>query len=180
MKNTSRFLIAAALLTIAGTSQLQAQTVQLNESVRTPARYNDLASTDDLSGRTTNFVKSRALRDFSKRATFAVNDQWYRFTDGYLVKYEDMKGISCRTDYDKLGNWISTTRYYGKELLAGDLRSIIGSIYLDFTITTIQEINFPKHTVYIIHMYSHDRWQNVQVANGEVKVLEERQKTTLN
>ena len=125
-------------------------------------------------------VKSKAVRDFSRRIHSSGNQQWYRFEDGYLVKYEDNKGVNCRTDYDKLGNWISTTRYYGEEHLGTELRKIITSIYLDFTITAVQELIFPKHTLYIIHMHSDRQWQNLQVANGELTILEQRQKVAVN
>lgn len=117
-------------------------------------------------------ANNRALKNFRKTVRSDGRERWYTTNEGsFVVKYEQ-EGIQCRADYDRKGNWQSTTRYYGEKLLPKDVRSMIKSVYYDFKITGIQEITLTGYLVYIVHMEGEDTWVNLNICNGEMNVME--------
>ena len=116
-----------------------------------------------------NPVSDKTFKSFKKAVKFSVNERWFKSDDGgSLVKYEDQKGIRCRSDFDKKGNWTATTRYYSEKELPKEVRSQVKSVYYDYTITTIEEITFSNHLVYIIHMHDETTWLNIRICDGEM------------
>ncbi len=121
-------------------------------------------------------VSNRALKDFRKNYKIDADERWFTTRDGgFIVKYEK-SGVECRTDYDRKGNWLSTTRYYTEKLLPKDIRSMVKSTYYDFRITAVQEITLNNYLVYIVHMEGEDTWMNLNICNGEMSVMEEFRK----
>lgn len=117
-------------------------------------------------------INNRALKNFRKTIKSDGEERWYTTKDGsFVVKYEK-EGIQCRSDYDRKGNWQSTTRYYGENLLPKDIRSMVKSVYYDFKITRIQEITLDGYLVYIVHMEGEDSWVNLNICNGDMNVME--------
>ena len=114
-------------------------------------------------------VSDKTIKNFKKTVKFSANERWFKCDDGAsLVKYEDQKGIRCRSDFDKKGNWTATTRYYSEKQLPKDVRAQVKSVYYDFTITTVEEITFANHLVYIIHMSDETTWLNIRICDGEM------------
>lgn len=123
-----------------------------------------------------NTVSNRALKDFRRNVKADAEERWYNTKDGgYIVKYEKA-GVDCRADYDRKGNWLSTTRYYSEKLLPKDIRSMIKSAYYDYRITSVQEITLTGYLVYIVHMEGEDNWINLNVCNGDMSVMQEFRK----
>ena len=58
---------------------------------------------------------------------------------GYRANFT-LKGIYYRLDYDKKGNWLHTIKYYDVRKLPTEVRRLVVSTYLDYTITKIEEI----------------------------------------
>lgn len=118
-------------------------------------------------------VNTRAMKDFKRSFKSSSDEKWYRSIEGgFLVKFV-LNGIKNRADYDKKGNWIASTRYYTEKELPKDVRAQVKSVYYDFTITTVEEITFPEHLVYIIHMQDDTKWMNVRICDGEMDIMKE-------
>jgi hypothetical protein len=118
-------------------------------------------------------VNTRAMKDFKRSFISGSDEKWYRSIEGgFLVKFV-LNGIKNRADYDKKGNWIATTRYYTEKELPKDVRAQVKSVYYDFSISTVEEITFPEHLVYIIHMQDDTKWMNVRICDGEMDIMQE-------
>ncbi len=118
-------------------------------------------------------VNTRAMKDFKRSFKSGSDEKWYRSIEGgFLVRFV-LNGIKNRADYDKKGNWIATTRYYTEKELPKDVRAQVKSVYYDFSISTVEEITFPEHLVYIIHMQDDTKWMNVRICDGEMDIMQE-------
>ena len=64
-----------------------------------------------------------------------------------------------------------------------NVRSIVKSEYFDYSIKWVWEISVPGLTgdpVYIIHVEDEKSFKNIEVHNGEMKVLEHYEKLVVN
>ena len=120
-----------------------------------------------------SLISVRAMRDFKKSYKSSSQETWYKTDEGcFLVKFT-LNGIKNRADYNKKGTWIATTRYYSEKELPKDIRAQVKSVYYDFAIITVQEITFPEHLVYIVHVEGETKWMNIRICDGEMDVMEE-------
>ena len=94
-----------------------------------------------------------------------------------------MDAVKYRVDYDNKGHWNGTLRNYAEDKLSRDVRSIVKSEYFDYSIKWVWEISVPGLTggpVYIIHVEDEKSFKNIEVHNGEMKVLEQYDKLVVN
>ncbi len=131
-------------------------------------KSNSPVKEENLSG-----INTRAMKDFKNSFKSSSEEKWYRTVEGGFVVKFILNGIKNRADYDKKGNWIATTRYYTEKELPKDVRAQVKSVYYDFAITTVEEITFPEHLVYIIHMQDDTKWMNVRICDGEMDIMKE-------
>lgn len=124
-----------------------------------------------------NNISIKAARDFAERYPEVEEPRWYIAKNGFIVRFE-LDSIDSRSAYNLRGAWVYTIKVYPEKKMARSVRHLVKSTYYDYTITQIEEIDRPnEHKVYIVHMYDSTTWKNVQVRDGELKVLEEFKKS---
>ena len=122
-------------------------------------------------------VMSKAVRNFKKIFKNVSNEKWYEMPDGYRVNFT-AKDIRCRLDYDKNGNWMHTIRYYDEKKLPLEVRRLVVSNYLDYSIRTVEEIETPRNSIfYVIHLEGETNWINIKVSDNEINELEKIKKS---
>jgi len=122
-------------------------------------------------------VSSKAIKNFNKTFKNVTDEKWYEMPDGYRANFT-LNGTRCRLDYDKKGNWIHTIKYYDEKKLPVDVRRLVVSNYLDYSIRTVEEIEAPHNTVfYVIHLEGETNWINIKVADNEINELEKIKKS---
>ena len=119
-----------------------------------------------------NDINTRAARDFIKRYGAAVDPDWYKIKDGYIVKFM-LNNILHRAAYDNSGEWMYTILYYRESAMLKEVRAIVKRVYYDYRITQVEEIHAPNRpVVYNVHMEDATTWRNVQVCDGEMVTAE--------
>lgn len=123
-----------------------------------------------------NNISIKAARDFAERYPDVRDARWYIAKDGFIVRFA-LDSIETRTAYNLRGAWVYTIKTYTEKKMARAVRHLVKSTYYDCTITQIEEIDRPdEQTVYIVHMYDSTTWKNVQMRDGELRVMEEFRK----
>ena len=123
-----------------------------------------------------NNISIKAARDFAERYPSVEDARWYIAKNGFIVRFA-LDSLDTRSAYNLRGAWVYTIKVYPEKNLARSVRHLVKSTYYDYTITQIEEIDRPnEHRVYIVHMYDSTTWKNVQVRDGEMKVVEEFRK----
>jgi hypothetical protein len=123
-----------------------------------------------------NNISVKAARDFEERYPSVSDAKWWPAKNGFVVRFR-LDSTDTRAAYDLRGNWVWTIKVYPEKQLNKSVRHLVKSTYYDFTITQIEEIERPnEHRVFLVHMYDSTTWKNVQVRDGEVRVVEEFKK----
>ena len=155
--------IAVTLITGAATAQ------QVNRSLATEGMQSLQMNTLNISK-----VHTRAMRDFLKRDKTASNVDWMIVETGYVAKYTDENNSNCRTVYNNRGDFVYTIRQYYENKMPRDIRHIVKSVYYDYTITLVEQIEENRWPlVYVVHMEDATTLKNVRVCEREMEVMSE-------
>ncbi|MBO9205195.1 MULTISPECIES: hypothetical protein [Niastella] len=115
----------------------------------------------------------KAVRSFKTTWQHVDNESWYEVPDGYRARFNN-NGVLYLVTYNKKGNWLHTLRQYEEFRLDRDIRSAVKSIYFDYNIILVEEIEQAmKPLVYVIHMEDKTRFLNIRVCNGELEEMAE-------
>ena len=119
-------------------------------------------------------VNQKAVKNFTRSYKGQSDEVWHNVTDGFIAHFTS-GDINYRVDYDKKGNWLHTIRTYDESKLPRDVRHMVKSIYYDFDITQVQEIESPLNVenplnapTYIIHLEGKKEFINLRVCDGEM------------
>jgi hypothetical protein len=160
-------MIAVTLVTGAATAQ------QVNRPLATEGMQSLQMNTLNVSR-----VHTRAMRDFLKRDKTASNVDWMIVETGFVAKYTDENNSNCRTVYNNRGDFVYTIRQYYENKMPRDIRHIVKSVYYDYTITLVEEIEETRRPlVYVVHMEDATTLKNVSVCEREMEVMSEYMKS---
>jgi len=116
-----------------------------------------------------NDIRSVALRHFMNAYGEGLNAEWNLTSFGYRAEFrkEDIKYL---VDYNKGGFWLSTIRFYTEEKMPRDIRRIVKSVYFDYKIELISEVNYGKHIAYHVNIQDETSLKKLIVMDGEMTV----------
>lgn len=163
-----KYVIAAGICLVALTTfaQLQQAGNELAGGLRNHGNNNQYL----------NEMNTRAMRDFVSRFSGVTNELWHRNNDCYVaVFFRD--SVQYRVIYTSRGDLNYVMKYYEEKKLARDIRAQVKSVYYDYKIYIVQEIESPDNpTVYIFNLQGDTDWKKVKLRSGEMEVLEEYRK----
>ncbi len=162
--------IFLTLTTVAITTLVLAQN-QKDVSLISNASFKESSSANDVPGKKTDGanVNTRAIMHFNGNYKNVADVQWSVSQGGYMAFFSK-KGNVNRVFYDKNGNWKFSINYYGETKLDKEIRNQIKSVYYDFTIKSVQEINLGNKTVYMIYIESDNSSKQLWLCDGEMEV----------
>ncbi len=134
-------------------------------------------------------INAHAVEHFKKQYPEATNVSWANIPGasgdnqpaqekiGYVCWFM-LHNINNRAYYDKSGSWQYTIAGYGEDKLPKEIRNMVKSIYYDYSITFVNEINMTKgEPVYLVQLQDETSMKTVRVSNDEIDVLEELSKS---
>jgi len=143
----------------------------------TPKISTEMKAGETLPSVSSKNASTKAVKNFKKTFKNVTNEKWYEMPDGYRVNFT-VKDIRCRLDYDKNGNLMHTIKYYDEKKLPVEVRRLVVSTYLDYSIRTVEEIEVPHNTLfYVIHLEGETNWINIKVSDNEINELERIKKS---
>jgi len=122
-------------------------------------------------------ISEQAIKAFKKMFSFATNENWFKVSDGYVVKFLH-EGIQYRAGYDIKGRWINTVKSYDATKLSSDVKYRVRTDYSDFTIVFVEEVILPYDMGYVIHLENDDTIKKVLVMDmdSDIQVMESYRK----
>lgn len=116
----------------------------------------------------------RAIRNFSKVYKDATDARWESLKDGGYVCRFVQNGVMKRAIYDQRGGWLTTIAGYTEEHLPNDVRRQVRSVYYDYSILYVNEINMPdKPVAYMVQVQDKRSIRIVRVVDGEMEEIQE-------
>jgi len=118
-----------------------------------------------------NDVNMKAVRDFLKVFKNVTNNKWTIADDGSTTSTFLVRGIKTTVSYDKEGGRQYIMEEYGENNLAFEIRDLVKKEY-DGTITLVKGYETNKGCVIYVHIEDKQGWSIVQIANGDMKLIE--------
>ena len=110
----------------------------------------------------------RAQRDFLKREGGQKGEQWYKIFDGFQAEFGET-GHSCSVYYDEQGRWSGSIRGLGEKELPVEVRRLVRSTYLDYSILSVKEIQRGEALVYDVHIESDTSGKELLIQDDEIR-----------
>jgi hypothetical protein len=124
-----------------------------------------------------NEINIWAVRDFLDRFDKVDNVLWFSSNKDGFEAYFVQDGYGNRVIYDRKGDWQFSLINYTKDKLPRDIRMVVQSIYFDFDITLVEEVQTIEGVEYIV--YLEDK-SNIIIVNvnkkGQMEVLHDLNK----
>jgi hypothetical protein len=118
-------------------------------------------------------IPVKAVRSFRNSWQYVDNETWYPIPDGFRARFTE-DHILYLVNYSRKGKWLSTLRQYDETKLDRTIRGQVKSVYFDYTISLIEEIEQPmKPLAYIIHMEDKTSFKNIRVCDRDMEVVTE-------
>ena len=130
----------------------------------------NVVSDTPLTGMDESTVES--ARNFARLYGEGKNEKWYSLPGGSLARFED-QGIGYRVVFDKKGNWVYTLKQYTEKELPAAVRAMVKSVYYDYPVAWVKEVNQSQSVVYPIHVENDQEWKTIRVADDGMDVMEE-------
>jgi len=116
----------------------------------------------------------RAMRNFVRTYKDASDARWQSLQDGGYVCRFMQNGVMKRAIYDEKGGWLTTIAGYTVEHLPVDVRRQVHSVYYDYSILYVNEINMPgKPVSYLVQVQDKRTIKIVRVLDGEMEEIQE-------
>jgi hypothetical protein len=116
-------------------------------------------------------VKVRALNDFQIRFNDASQVQWYSDLNGYTT-YFKKDGYNDRAFYSKSGRWMYSVIFKRENQLPKDIRAAIKSVYYDWNMTMIEEVQSVEGKGYIVYLEDQSTIRILKVnADSEIETM---------
>jgi hypothetical protein len=118
-------------------------------------------------------VNTKAIKDFQARFNTANNTMWFEDKAGF-VSYFIQNGYGDRAFYDKKGHWEYSLIFYSEDKLPHDVRAAVKSVYYDFAITLVEEVQTTDALVYVVHLEDKSDIKIVKInRDGEMETMQE-------
>ena len=116
-------------------------------------------------------IPIKAVRSFRNTYLYVDNETWYKIPEGYRARFTE-DGVLYLVTYNKKGKWMHTMRQYDETKLQRDVRAQVKSVFYDYNIVLIEEIEyFRKPLTYIIHMEDKVSFKNIIMSEREMEII---------
>jgi hypothetical protein len=124
-----------------------------------------------------NEINIRAMRDFLDRFDKVENALWFSIPNGGFEAYFIQDGYGDRVIYDKNGGWLQSLINYGESKLPPDIRREVKSVYFDFDIFLVEEVQTNEGYEYIVYLEDKLKYRLVKVdKEGVMEIIQDLDK----
>jgi len=116
-------------------------------------------------------INIRAVRSFKNMFRNIDNEAWYIMPEGYSASFKN-NGSFYSVTYNQKGDWLRTTQQYCETKMDHDIRALVKTVYYDYNITLVEEIEQPAQpVVYLVHMEDKLSLKNIRICEGEMRTV---------
>jgi hypothetical protein len=119
----------------------------------------------------TKNINSKAIKDFQERYNNIQNAIWFSDKKGF-ESYFVQNGFGNRVFYGKKGRWLYSLILHTEHELPSNVRASIKSIYFDYAITMVEEVQTNHGNIYIVNLEDKSNIEILKVNDlGEIDIL---------
>jgi hypothetical protein len=119
----------------------------------------------------TKNINSKAIKDFQERYNNIHNAMWFSDKKGF-ESYFIRNGFGNRVFYGKNGGWLYSLILHAENELPNNVRAAVKSIYYDFAITLVEEVQTNYGGIYIVNLENKSNIKILKVNDlGEMEIF---------
>jgi hypothetical protein len=119
----------------------------------------------------TKNINSKAIKDFQERYNNIKNPMWFSDKNGF-ESYFVQNGFGNKVFYSKNGRWLYSLILHTEQELPANVRASIKSIYYDFAITLVEEVQTNYGFIYVVNLEDKSNIKIIKVNDlGEIDIL---------
>ncbi|HEV7423788.1 MAG TPA: hypothetical protein VGO21_01205 [Candidatus Paceibacterota bacterium] len=119
----------------------------------------------------TKNINSKAIKDFQERYNNIQNAMWFSDKNGF-ESYFVQNGFGNKVFYGKKGAWLYSLILHTEQELPSNVRASIKSIYFDFAITLVEEVQTNYGHIYVVNLEDKSNIKILKVNDlGEIDIL---------
>lgn len=144
---------------------LNAQTIAFHPSGKTTGRA--VAATV-----ANEEISDNVQKKFKKTFPGITGESWEKIDNGYSVVFRN-GNVQNRVYFTQKGNIRLQMSYYNEAELPADIRARVKSVYYDYNIFTVQEINLDRTKFYLVSLEDKNTWKIIRVDENGMEVYKE-------
>lgn len=117
-----------------------------------------------------NDININAVRHFTLFFEKPLHVKWYK-VPGAFIAYFTSDSIKKMAAYNNRGIWVHTLSYYNEHKLPGYVRHLLKSVYYDYIINQVVQVEEDNQLVYMIQMEDAASFITVAVEENEMKIV---------
>ena len=118
----------------------------------------------------------KVLKAFNESFESPQDVTWYEYPNYFEVSFVQA-GARANVTYDKEGNFLSSTRYYGKDYLPVNILCKLQKKYPEKKIFGVTEVTRNDEVTYYIKLEDDKNWTTIKASgNGGLEVFEKFKK----
>ena len=169
---TATTILAVALFNNANAQQSSASVSGIEQKLTLSFAATGDTHDEVYNGANASSLNMRALKDFQKSFKDAANVSWYKAENGALLASFTIDEVKNSVAYDKKGRWLYSIKRYSEQKLPKDLRAGVKSVYYDFNIVNIEEVEINDQTIYIIHLEDATSMKTLRICDGDMEEVQ--------
>ena len=122
-----------------------------------------------------NDININAIRHFNISFNNPLHIKWDKIPGGFSV-YFISDSIKKMAAYTNKGTWIHTLSFYDEHKLPGYVRHLVKSVYYDFIINQVIQIEEDNQFVYMIQIEDSTSFKTITVSDYEMKIVKDLRK----
>jgi hypothetical protein len=122
-----------------------------------------------------NEISIKAVRHFNVSFNTPLHVKWDRIPGGVSVHFIS-DGIKKLVAYTGKGTWIHTLSFYDEHKLPQYVKHLVKSVYYDFAINQVVQIEEDDELVYMIQLEDSMSFKTVAVDDYEMKIVKDLRK----
>ncbi len=121
-----------------------------------------------------NDINIHAARHFNIFFKAPLNVNWEKVPEGYVAHFTS-GGIKRMVAYSNRGTWVHTLSYYD-EFKLPHIRHLVKSVYYDFIINQIIQIEDDSELFYVVQIANAGSFKTLMVCDGDIQIIEDIKK----
>ncbi len=117
-----------------------------------------------------NDININAVRHFNLFFENPLHVKWYKVPGAFIV-YFTCDSVKKMAAYDKRGIWVHTLSYYSEYKLPWHVRHLVKSVYYDYIINQVVQVEEDNQLVYMVQMEDATSFITVAVDDYEMKIV---------
>jgi hypothetical protein len=117
-------------------------------------------------------IADNVRKKFNRGYPGITGELWAKSNNGYVVEFGNGK-MQKRVFLTENGNTRYQISYYSEAELPADIRMDVKSVYYDYSIFCVQEINLAQKKIYLVFLEDKSTWKIIRIDENNMEVYKE-------